>query len=230
MSNSQMVRMQNWEQISLKNACMLNLTLKVTNTGLWIILLTISNTVSKGNQNVTVNGKSYKQKTTRGWKLCIEWKDKSTSWERLSDMKESCPVEVAEYAEAVGISDAPAFSWWTAHVLKKRQRIFVTVNKRYHKLTHKFRIKVPKTGEEALACQNGNDLSWKAIQKEMSAVKVPFKILDEDERTPIGSQYMKYHMVFSIKIDRILTYGTLLDVLWQMYHAWITYGTVRRIA
>ena len=31
-------------------------------------------------------------------------------------------------------------------------------------------------------------------------------------------------------VDRILTYGTLLDVLWQMYHAWITYGTVRRIA
>ena len=30
--------------------------------------------------------------------------------------------------------------------------------------------------------------------------------------------------------DRILTYDTLLDVLWQMYHAWITYGTVRRIA
>ena len=30
--------------------------------------------------------------------------------------------------------------------------------------------------------------------------------------------------------DRILTYGTLLDVLWQMYHVWITYGTVRRIA
>ena len=33
----------------------------------------------------------------------------------------------------------------------------------------------------------------------------------------------------SVTIDRILTYGTLLDVLWQMYHAWITYGTVRRI-
>ena len=29
--------------------------------------------------------------------------------------------------------------------------------------------------------------------------------------------------------DRILTYGTLLDVLWLMYHTWITYGTVRRI-
>ena len=30
--------------------------------------------------------------------------------------------------------------------------------------------------------------------------------------------------------DRILTYGTLLDVFWEMYHTWITYGTVRRIA
>ena len=36
-------------------------------------------------------------------------------------------------------------------------------------------------------------------QKEMSAVKVAFKILDEDERPPIGSQYMKCDMVFSIK-------------------------------
>ena len=75
-----------------------------------------TNVGSKDNQNVTVSGKSYKQKTTRGWQLYIEWKDKSTSWERLSDMKESYTVEAAEYAEAVGISDEPAFSWLTAHV------------------------------------------------------------------------------------------------------------------
>ena len=35
-------------------------------------------------------------------------------------MKESYPVEVAEYAEAVGISAETASSWLTAHVLKKR--------------------------------------------------------------------------------------------------------------
>ena len=50
-------------------------------------------------------------------------------------MKESYPVEVAEYGEVVGISDEPAFSLWTAHVLKKRQQIIVGVNKRYHKVT-----------------------------------------------------------------------------------------------
>ena len=35
----------------------------------------------------------------------------------------------------------------------------------------------------------------------MSVLKVAFKILDEDERPPIGSQYMKCHMVFSIKME-----------------------------
>ena len=64
-----------------------------------------NNAVSKDNQNVTVNGKSYKQKTTREWQVYIEWKDKPTSWGRLSDMKDSYPVEVAEYAAAVGTSD-----------------------------------------------------------------------------------------------------------------------------
>ena len=35
----------------------------------------------------------------------------------------------------------------------------------------------------------------------MSAVKVACKILDDDERPPIGSQYMKCHIVFSIKME-----------------------------
>ena len=70
-------------------------------------------------------------------------------------------------------------------------------------MTHKFGIKVPKTVEEALTVdkENGNGLWYKAIQKEMSAAKEAFKILDDDERPPIGSQYMKCHMVFSIKME-----------------------------
>ena len=157
-----------------------------------------SQAASKDNQEVTLNSKTYKQKTTGGWQLCIEWKDKSTSWERLSDMKESYPVEVAEYGEAMGITDEPALSLWTTHVLKKRQRIIAAVNNRYHKITNKFGIKVPKTVEEALTFnkENGNDLWWKAIQKEISAVKMAFKILDDDDKPPIGSKYMKCHTVF----------------------------------
>jgi hypothetical protein len=40
------------------------------------------------------------RKTTKGWHLCVEWKDGTTIWESLVDLKESNPVEVAEYAVA----------------------------------------------------------------------------------------------------------------------------------
>ena len=59
---------------------------------------------------VTLNGRRYARKTTRDWKLCVEWKYGSTSWEHLSDLKESYPVGVAEYALAQGIDHAPAFA------------------------------------------------------------------------------------------------------------------------
>ena len=70
-------------------------------------------------------------------------------------------------------------------------------------MAEKFGIKAPKTVEEAFALdkEKANDLWWKAIQKEIRAVKVAFKILEHDDKPPIGSQYMKCHMVFSIKIE-----------------------------
>ena len=125
-------------------------------------------------------------------------------------MKESYPVEDADYAEAVGISNETAFFWWTTHVLKQRHRIIAAVNKRYYKMTHKFGIKLPKTVEEALTLdkENGNDLWWNAIQKEMCAVKVAFKILDEDKRAPIGAQCVKCHMVFLNQDGGLLLKGT----------------------
>jgi hypothetical protein len=35
------------------------------------------------------------RKTIIGWYSCVEWKDGTTSWERLADINESNPVEVA---------------------------------------------------------------------------------------------------------------------------------------
>jgi hypothetical protein len=35
------------------------------------------------------------RETTKGWNLCVELKDGTTSWERLTDLKESNPFEVA---------------------------------------------------------------------------------------------------------------------------------------
>jgi hypothetical protein len=95
---------------------------------------------------ITVRGRQSMRKTMVGWSLCVQWKNGETSWERLADLKESCPVEVAKYAVAQGIDHEPAFSWWVPHVLKKRDRIVSVVNKRCLKRTHKFgqsQLKMP---------------------------------------------------------------------------------------
>jgi hypothetical protein len=52
------------------------------------------------------------RKTTKGWHRCVEWKDGTTSWERLADLKERNPVEVAEYAATKSLINTPAFIWW----------------------------------------------------------------------------------------------------------------------
>jgi ribosomal protein L31E len=161
------------------------------------------NALTRENQFVTVNGRQHYRKTTTGWKLCVEWKDGSTSWERLADLKESYPIEVAEYAVAHGIDKEPAFAWWVPYVLRKRDRIIAAVNKRYHSRTHKFGFEIPKTVERALEIDRelGNTLWRDAIAKEMSAVRVAFKILNDGEEPPVGYQFMKCHMVFDIKLD-----------------------------
>ncbi len=109
------------------------------------------------------NGRTYRRKTTAGWQICCQWIDGSTTWEKLSDLKESHPIETAEYAVTHGIDHEPAFNWWVKHFLKKRERIISLVkrhNTRYLKRTHNFSIELPKTVQEALALdkKNGNTL------------------------------------------------------------------------
>ena len=42
--------------------------------------------------------------TTKGWELLIQWKDGSTSWEALKDVKARYPVQLAEYSVQKKIS------------------------------------------------------------------------------------------------------------------------------
>ena len=66
----------------------------------------------------------------------MEWKDGTTSWERLADLKESKPIEVAEFAVAQGLHDEPAFFWWVPYTLKCCACNLAAVNKHYHKHIH----------------------------------------------------------------------------------------------
>ena len=47
---------------------------------------------------VSPKGGRRRKDTTKGWEILIQWKDGSTTWEVLKDVKESYPVQIAEYA------------------------------------------------------------------------------------------------------------------------------------
>jgi hypothetical protein len=141
--------------------------------------------------------------TLTRWQLCIQWKDGTTSWERLADLKESNQVKAAEYAVARGIEDEPAFAWWVNFTLMKRERIISAVKKRVLKKTYKFGIRVPKNAAEAYAIhkENGNTLWADAIAKLMKNVRVAFNVLEDDQVVPVGHQESRCHGIYDIKMD-----------------------------
>jgi hypothetical protein len=57
--------------------------------------------VDKADAFVTMkNGVKRRRQMMQGWQLLCQWKDRSTNWVALKDMKNSYPVQVAEYAKA----------------------------------------------------------------------------------------------------------------------------------
>ena len=197
------------------------------------------NAVADADRYFYNRGRRYHKKTTAGWKLCVQWKGGSTSWETLADLKEAYPVQVAEYAKAVGIQAEPAFAWWTEHVLKKRDRIIAKVAKRYKRVTHKFGIELPRDVEHAyeLDRQNGNTYWQDAIELEMTKVRVAFKVVDDDEVIPPGYQHMSCHLVYEIKLSegfrrkvRMVAGGNQVETPEHMTYATVVSRETVRIA
>ena len=150
----------------------------------------------------TRSGGSTMRHTTKGWALQVEWKDGTTSWVPLKDLKESNPVELAEYAVANKIVEEPAFAWWVRPVLRRRDRILKKVKSRYWSKTHKFGIELPKSVAESLAIdrRTGTEFWRLAIEKEMKNVMPAFESRD-DNVVPIGYKQIPCHMIFDVKMD-----------------------------
>ncbi len=115
--------------------------------------------------------------TTKGLRLLVSWKDGTTSYVPLRDMKNSYLLETADYAISNNISNEPAFSWWIPHVQRKRECIFGKLKKKkYWSRMHKYGIELPKSVKEALAidCRTGTTFWHDAINKEMRNVLPAF--------------------------------------------------------
>ena len=74
------------------------------------------------------SGNLHRKRTTRGWKILVKWKDGSVDWFPLLGLKQSNPVDLAEYSVENEISDEPAFNWWVKNNLQHRDRIIFKEN------------------------------------------------------------------------------------------------------
>ena len=133
----------------------------------------------------------------------MEWKDRNSSWVSLNDMKDSYPLETAEYSDMNKISTEPAFAWWVPHVLQKRSRIINKVKSKYWKRTHKYGIRLPHSVEEALRIdeETGTDFWRLAIEKEMKNDVMPAFEFCDDDKMPVGYKKIQCHMVFDVNIE-----------------------------
>ena len=170
------------------------------------IIVHQSNEHAVKQQNVFITTKMGTRRcreTTKGWELLVRWKDGRTDWIALKDIKESYPVQVAEYAVSSRISEEPTFAGWSPSVLKKRNRIIVKTKSKYWLRTHKFGIEIPKSVLQVrqINAKCGNTLWWDAMCKEMKNVRPAFEVFEgDDHQLPSGFQEIKCHMIFDVKI------------------------------
>ena len=66
----------------------------------------------------------------------------------LKEVKESNPIELAEYAVTARIAEEPAFKWWVSRVLRQRNRCIKKIKKKYWRTETKFGIRLPHSVEE----------------------------------------------------------------------------------
>ena len=106
-------------------------------------------------------------KTTKGWKLKVLRRDGYEEWISLKDLKESYPVQTAEFSVSQKIHNEPAFKWWVPYTLKKRKVLVSAVKARIRRVSHKYGIEVPTSVEHAIELdkKNGNTFWADALKK-----------------------------------------------------------------
>ena len=77
------------------------------------------------------SGNLHWKSTTCGWKILVGWKDGLVDWVPIKDLKQSNPIDLAEYAVENEISDESTFNWRVKDTLRHRYKIISKVKYKY---------------------------------------------------------------------------------------------------
>ena len=89
------------------------------------------------------SGNLVPNKTARGWELLVDFKDGSSNWTKMKDLKQSNTLEFSEYAVAYALTEELALKRWVTYELNKRDCIVAKVKSKYWKTINRFGIRIP---------------------------------------------------------------------------------------
>jgi hypothetical protein len=157
------------------------------------------------------HGQNWKlPKTTKGVDIQVRFKDDSLVWLPMNEVRQSNPIELAEYAVQRGIANDPSFAWWVPHTLRCRRRMISKVKSKYWVATHKFGNELPKSVEHAYRIdkETGTTFWHNAIEKEMKRIHEAMQEFDGDlaeaKRRLTGYQQISCHMIFDVKMEGLV--------------------------
>ena len=93
----------------------------------------------------TITGMRQRKVTTKGWEICVRWKDVSTDWIVQNDLKQYYPTKLANFSQPHGTHEVPYFEWWDTYSERKGKTILSKLKSKYWWRMHKYRIKIPKS-------------------------------------------------------------------------------------
>ena len=141
--------------------------------------------------------------TTEGWEICALWKDGSTDWITLKDLKQSYPTELSDFSQLHGIHEEADFACWIPYIERKIKVMISKLRSKYWQRTYKYVINISKSVNESYEFdkENGNKLWTNGIKEEMNTVMVAIQESNVSPYTFISHQDIVLLMIFEIKID-----------------------------
>ena len=121
----------------------------------------------------------------------------------MNQLKQSLPLGTGEFTVFREIDDEPAFKWWVAYTLHRRDKIIAGVNKRTNRVTRKcgFELLTLVTHAKKLDKINGNTMWTDAINREMENLKVSFGILDDGANIPVFHNKASSRLIFCTRMS-----------------------------
>jgi hypothetical protein len=133
------------------------------------------------------------------WELLVAWKDGTEPWVRLATLKDSYPVELAEFAKARGIQNQPAFAWWVPQY--GREMLSSPPRRQDSKRRPtSLEIELPASINHAreLDRVNENNLWVEALQKETFNIGIAFEVLEDGASTPKERNKVTGHIIWEV--------------------------------